>query len=201
MMLVWPAEWRPTQTSVHDCQHTSGTKTRAPATRHPHVHMQRCENNRHMYVYDTQRKHTRKPHPPVGPELWSPQFPLHSLSSVIMGYQQVKAERRCRCWLSRHIQPFWVWPFTQGIKQEQSEGDINCGWMKTWSPQPFLSYVLDWTRRKLLPWATEKLSRQEILIQLQQCWTLKVKCAWTTERLYVKQNFTKQLEQVNINKK
>lgn len=86
----------------------------------------------HTRLYNTHWKHTRKPHPPVGLHLWSLHFFLHSLSCVIMCYQQVKAEWRCRCWRSNHVHHFWVWPLTQWIKQSLFQSHILT--VEGWKP-------------------------------------------------------------------
>lgn len=92
MMLVWPAERRPTQTSAHYCQHTSRRKTLgAPRDttlkRYTHTcpKVERLEEKKH-------ESHANHIH------LLDQSCDLvHTLSCVIMGHQQVKAECRCRC--------------------------------------------------------------------------------------------------------
>lgn len=121
----------------------------------------------HTCMYSTHWKVARKPHPPVGLQVWSPQSFLHTLSCVIMVYQQVKAERRCRCQLSNHIHPFWVWPLTQKIKQWPFQNYLLT--VDGWKPYNLSfcyfmsllllihaawernSFVSDWTRWKLAP--------------------------------------------------
>lgn len=69
MMLVWPAERRPTQTSAHYCQHTSRRKTLgAPRDTTLKRYTHTCPKVERL---EKKTQVTCKPHPPVGPELWS----------------------------------------------------------------------------------------------------------------------------------
>lgn len=94
MMLVWPAERRPTQTSAHYCQHTSRRKTLgAPRDttlkRYTHTcpKVERLEEKKKKHKSNANHIHLLDQSCDL----------VHTLSCVIMGHQQVKAECRCRC--------------------------------------------------------------------------------------------------------